>query len=557
MRYRAVPAPTFAVALLAALLLGSFLVGAAGVAAALPRGPPPGVAPARPAASEPAFGPTGGPVGGFANVPVLFAPDGEAYDPVNGEVYVADGGSGYVSVFSATTDATVATVPVGFGPEYVTADPVNGDVYVANLGSSNISVLDGATNRLVASIAVPPGQGPMAVDPVTGDVFVPAYDGAVSVIDGANNSIVATVPVGVSYSITQFTPPLPVYDPVSGDIYQVGFEGYNTTCGCAQGQVVAINGTSLAVVATIPVGENPASLVAAAPAGDLYVANGFSRSLSVISPATQTVTATLSGYYTPNWLAYDPDTRDVYVGEVGTLLDVVSTVSQTKVATLTIAPFTGPMAIDPSFGHLDIVAGGNLFTSATVTVVSLATNSIAATVAVGFPGLGPTTLAFDPTNGNLFVTNSGSSNVSVLGPYPITFTPSGLRVGTPWTVTLVDGPLNNWTLSSHDRAITFFVDNGTYTYSASVPELYAAGNADGTLAIDGAPGAVTVGYHWSDEVWAGLIAGTAFVPIGGWLAIRGRGAGLSPLRREYHALFQEEMHRGRHGQPPHRPPPRS
>ncbi|MFP3203272.1 MAG: hypothetical protein RXR43_13950, partial [Sulfolobus sp.] len=51
--------------------------------------------------------------GNFVNTSNPMHPWGIAYDPSNGYLYVADCGSGTVSVINGTTNTVIATIPVG------------------------------------------------------------------------------------------------------------------------------------------------------------------------------------------------------------------------------------------------------------------------------------------------------------------------------------------------------------------------------------------------------------------------------------------------------------
>jgi YVTN family beta-propeller protein len=70
-------------------------------------------------------------------------PFGIAFNPNNGDMYVANQGSSSnnVSVINSTTNTVVATIPVGSGPHGIAFNPNNGDMYVANHLSNNVSVI--------------------------------------------------------------------------------------------------------------------------------------------------------------------------------------------------------------------------------------------------------------------------------------------------------------------------------------------------------------------------------------------------------------------------------
>ncbi|MET7930684.1 YncE family protein, partial [Streptomyces sp. NPDC005349] len=83
-------------------------------------------------------------------------------------LYVANGGSGTVSVIDTRTNAFVGPpIHVGKGPAGVAVDSVRGRAYVANSGSGTVSVINTKTNTVVGSpIHVGKGPAGVAVDSV-------------------------------------------------------------------------------------------------------------------------------------------------------------------------------------------------------------------------------------------------------------------------------------------------------------------------------------------------------------------------------------------------------
>jgi len=57
--------------------------------------------------------------GNFVNTSNAMGPWSIAYDPSNGYLYVADSGSGTVSVINGTTNTVIANIPVGSGPTWI------------------------------------------------------------------------------------------------------------------------------------------------------------------------------------------------------------------------------------------------------------------------------------------------------------------------------------------------------------------------------------------------------------------------------------------------------
>ena len=56
-------------------------------------------------------------------------------------MFVANYGSGSVSVISDSTKAVVATIPVGKGPVGVAHDPIKDSIYVSNVVQGTISII--------------------------------------------------------------------------------------------------------------------------------------------------------------------------------------------------------------------------------------------------------------------------------------------------------------------------------------------------------------------------------------------------------------------------------
>lgn len=115
--------------------------------------------------------------------------------------YVANSGSGTVSVIDTITDSVVRTLTVGTDPVAIAVAPDNSSVFVANESSTSISVIDPAdiltsTNPVVATISsgslgLTASSGPdaLAIDPSGTRLLVAEYAvGQVQVIDTNPNA---------------------------------------------------------------------------------------------------------------------------------------------------------------------------------------------------------------------------------------------------------------------------------------------------------------------------------------------------------------------------------
>ena len=143
------------------------------------------------------------------------------------------------------------------------------------------------------------------------------------------------------------------------------------------------------------------------------------------------------------------------------------------------------VAYDSSNGYLYVT---NSF-SDSVSVINGANNTVIGNITVGS---WPSGVVYDPSNGYLYVTNYASGTVSIISTltqvtktYTVTFTESGLPTGTQWSVTF-----NGLTRSSTANSITFTgVPAGNYTWNAT-PIMavgsgtrYVAQTSSGTISV--------------------------------------------------------------------------
>src|SRR5204863_3519406 len=82
---------------------------------------------------------------------------------------------------------TVTTLTAGTSPFAVAVNPVTNKIYVANTGSGSVTVIDGASNT-ASTVGVGSGPIAVAVNPVTNKIYVANQVGSVTVIDGASNN---------------------------------------------------------------------------------------------------------------------------------------------------------------------------------------------------------------------------------------------------------------------------------------------------------------------------------------------------------------------------------
>jgi YVTN family beta-propeller protein len=147
-----------------------------------------------------------------ATIPLGDFPSAIAYDPAKGELFVANDGktpsdtsasntaTGIVSVISDTTNSAVSTVTVGPFPDGIAYDPAKGELFVASSGSTttagSVSVISDATNAIVATLPLA-DAGAVAYDPAKGELFVVTPNSnSTSIISDATNAVVGTRSAG-------------------------------------------------------------------------------------------------------------------------------------------------------------------------------------------------------------------------------------------------------------------------------------------------------------------------------------------------------------------------
>ncbi|MDA4123232.1 MAG: PQQ-binding-like beta-propeller repeat protein [Thaumarchaeota archaeon] len=261
-----------------------------------------------------------------SSISVMDDPFGVTHDTANDLIYVANYGSGSVSVISDARLAVLTTIDVGSEPMGIAYDSANGYLYVTNSGSDTVSVISGLTNQVVGTVSV--GSSPQGA----------------------------------------------AYDPKNGRVY-VTNTGSNS--------VSTINGTQI-TGSPIPVGSKPYGI--AFGANQIYVANSGSNTVSVISPSlNDKVSRTISVGSSPTGVAYDSANKEVYVtNSISDSVSAISTTSKTVVATIAVGESPYGVVYDTRSSNIYVT---NTL-SATYTEIAGSSNTVINTVSVGFSPTG-------------------------------------------------------------------------------------------------------------------------------------------------------------------------
>ncbi|MGB6429427.1 MAG: Ig-like domain repeat protein [Candidatus Acidiferrales bacterium] len=337
------------------------------------------------------------------------SPDAIAVDPVTNQIYVANLGSGTVTVIDGPTNATTTlTLPAGSAPNAIAVDAATNIVFVADeiAGTGSVTIINGAsdtpavTAAVATSLILAAGSEPtsLAVDPVTDLVYVATQNGGaggVTIVNGASNSLSGTV-------VTGSGPVAVAVNPITNTIY-VANQGGNS--------VTVINGSTDGTT-SVPVGSSPAAVAVNPVSNVIYVANsGGAGSVSVISGATNSVSATISGAGigpSPSAMAVNATTNEIYVANYSNSNGSVSAISgATNAVTATLTTSAGPHAVAVN-STMDKIYVADLGTNI-VTVIDGATN----TPTLATVGSDPLAGAADPATNQVYVANFGSQSVTV------------------------------------------------------------------------------------------------------------------------------------------------
>jgi YVTN family beta-propeller protein len=303
--------------------------------------------------------------------------------------------------------ASFVTIPVGISPHFVAVSPSGDRLYVTNFGSETVSVIDTNTLMVIRS-PITFGSGPygVAVTPNGARVYVSNYrSGTVSVIDTATNSAVTTIPVGHGPWGVAATPN-------GARVYVTNIESND---------VSVIDTATNAVVRTIQTPTWP-NLLAVTPDGSrVYVANfigGPLGGLSMIDTATYMVITITVGsgpdHAGNTGVAVAPNGGQVYLANVTGTVSVISTATNTVVATITAGANPWGLAMDPAGKHLYVTNYDWLGTGSsganTISVIDTTSNAIVTTL----PPVGESPYGLAATATNVYIAHTGSDLVSVI-----------------------------------------------------------------------------------------------------------------------------------------------
>src|SRR6266571_1819043 len=354
-------------------------------------------------------------------------PRGIAYDSSNNYLYVASASG--ISIISDATSTVISNVTLGKGASGVAYNPYSNKVYVSNYLSSSVSILDGSTNALVANVTVGAYPTGIAYDSHNNVYVNSVQSGIVSIIDGSTNAVAVNVTVNPSPS-----PPPCIFPGNCRPLQQPSFQdiAYNPSnnnlyvaevgSGNSNGPVYVVDTITRTVAAKLDLSQGVAGLAYDPDNNHVYVTSGLvglGNNVAVIDGGTNTVLSNVTVGYGPNGLAYDP--RDHYIYVANSRSDSVSILDDSTnsvVHTSLLQAYPAGVAYDPQNKVLYVANEGS--SDATSWKDSWSTHIFAVNTTTGSVSLvdtglvGPSQLAYDPHNNELYATTLQGSAVSVV-----------------------------------------------------------------------------------------------------------------------------------------------
>ena len=323
------------------------------------------------------------------------------YNTTNNRLYCLDYRKGLLFVIDGDSNRVLKALKTRstyYGSDTLIWSQASNKVYIANSGDSTVSILDCASDSIVATVGT--GKSPQALCCTDdGRVYVANHEGgSVAVIDGSGDSVLVVLPVG-DY------PGSLCYYRTDSKVYVGRYHGNGDT-------VLVIDADGDSVVAGIPVPPIDYAVVCwNQNHNKVYVGDPDCDSVAVIDCAGDTV---LRKMHIPSgtWGLYSDSVCDkVYGAESGPGgLQIIRASTDTLCQSLSVGNVTalldnGKQGPANRLYCTDYDAG-------VVTVVrGYKADSILRRITVGS---GPSALAWNPKHSWVYVSNSGSSSITVI-----------------------------------------------------------------------------------------------------------------------------------------------
>ena len=390
---------------------------------------------------------------GTAAVAAGTSPTAVAVNPVSNKTYVANNGGSSVTIIDSSNNPT--TVSTGSSPTAIAINPVTDVAYVANDNSSGtVTAIDANNNASTINV----GSHPKAldVDTVTNKLYVANSTGNnLSVVDAANGNAVTTITTG--------------NDPVAVAVNSAANKIY--VANYADSTVTLLDGVTN-IATTLSTGTSPIAVAVNTVTNNIYIANSGSANVTVLDGATETVSSTIAVGNNPIAIAIDKATNRIFVANAGdstvTEIDgnngnIVNTFG------LLSSTLTG-LLVDSLSNKVYAIASGSSSSTSYLAALDESTNYQSATILVP----SPTGIGFNSMTGNLYLSSSANSNVTVVTPNAIQTVP----------LTTVITPVTDSKTLSAANAPVFVTASDIPSFTVTVTSAYTS-----SVAYSGVTGA--------------------------------------------------------------------
>jgi YVTN family beta-propeller protein len=473
----------------------------------------------------------------MSSINVGVEPYGILFDSANGLLYVANSGSNSISVINPESNQVVDTILTGNGPRCMIYDPLNGYIYASNSASDSISVINPSLNLTLENLTVGSCPSSLLLNSYDGLLYVvDRGSNSVSVIDPSSSEVSANFTVGCSPDGITFNPlndrihvanscsdsisvlryqhvitfvekGLPV-----GSDWSVKFAGFNASSSSASISISDPNGTYSYSVGRV----------------SGFIVSNESGQVSV-EGKNQTITLTFepSNYYKvdmydiglpsgemwyvnlSNGTSYSSSDYEIsFYAPNGTFFYSISTSYKTyepeqqtssfivKGANITVYVYFQTVDYTIRFVENGLASGINWSVSlngsskiSSSNVISFSetngTYQYAITNISGYTILKPTGKV--TVSGSNVTITIAFTKTQVISSYTVTFTETGLPVGTSWSITF-DGKIK----SSTTNTIIFTEPNGTYEYTVSPISGYTILKSSASVSVNGSDISVSI-----------------------------------------------------------------
>ncbi len=329
-----------------------------------------------------------------AAIRVRHAPSAIALDGA-GHAYVADSQSDSLSVIGTSGLALSGTIALGVQNMGLSLDTAGNRLYAANFIAGAVGVLDPSARSFLTSWTSGGGTWATALDSSLGQVYaVNTADGSLSVFNSSTGALKTKIAAGATSAAT------------------IAVNQQTHLVYISAASLAVVDGSSLQLVSTIPVGNTPVGVAIDPSANRIYVANQHSGSISVIDGGSNQVVATWNQMGNVWRLAIDPQLGKLYATlpppTIGSFsgLEVIDTSTGTIAAQVSGGPAADDVAVNPTTHH--VLLGDS--TDGTVRIIDPQSNAVLSTLVTGSAVSG---LTVDPSSGLVYASEPFDASIAV------------------------------------------------------------------------------------------------------------------------------------------------